>query len=391
MEEADMISDKIVIYAVGRVRAVGDSLHLKQRFGAGYHLSLNTDDSRADELKNQVGSFLPEAHLDAENSGQLSYSLPRVRVQQLTKFFKWLESVSAKRGPQGEILAESLDALVKDFGLSQTTLEEVFIRLTHGDAVLRQMMLGNSGGGANASAEVEEIHGDRALKQMQLNVALDGGDEAMGFVNVDVETDLTAVRRLIAAQLSNAPSNFTFMSQGISIDPSQEGRMYAVEFLPMIVIKGEQGPKKRAKDKNKLVELESSSGSAARADKAQEIMQLRYQLDQLQQQLRSTMNEFEEAKTQWRKREKDLLTKIAELELKHAPNTQRQLERGLSDLRLPDTFQFSIPPPQSGPQHDNGALGLPKNEESSDESSDFLESSQEASLEDSQSSLSRSN
>ena len=55
MEEADTLCDKIAIIAMvwlhfeflqiytykqGRLRAVGDSLHLKTRYGAGYHIQL---------------------------------------------------------------------------------------------------------------------------------------------------------------------------------------------------------------------------------------------------------------------------------------------------------------------------------------------------------------
>ena len=40
MEEADILGDKIGIMARGRLRAVGPSLRLKQRFGAGYSLSV---------------------------------------------------------------------------------------------------------------------------------------------------------------------------------------------------------------------------------------------------------------------------------------------------------------------------------------------------------------
>lgn len=44
MEEADVLGDRIAIMARGHLRCIGSSLHLKQRFGAGYQLSLTTAD-----------------------------------------------------------------------------------------------------------------------------------------------------------------------------------------------------------------------------------------------------------------------------------------------------------------------------------------------------------
>jgi len=35
MEEADILGDRIAIMAKGRLRCIGTSIHLKQRFGAG--------------------------------------------------------------------------------------------------------------------------------------------------------------------------------------------------------------------------------------------------------------------------------------------------------------------------------------------------------------------
>jgi ABC-type multidrug transport system ATPase subunit len=40
MEEADILGDRIAIMARGRVRAIGSSMRLKQKFGAGYVLSI---------------------------------------------------------------------------------------------------------------------------------------------------------------------------------------------------------------------------------------------------------------------------------------------------------------------------------------------------------------
>jgi ABC-type multidrug transport system ATPase subunit len=38
MEEADVLGDRIAIMARGRLRCIGSSLRLKQRFGTGYQV-----------------------------------------------------------------------------------------------------------------------------------------------------------------------------------------------------------------------------------------------------------------------------------------------------------------------------------------------------------------
>lgn len=38
MEEADILGDRIAIMALGRLRCLGSSLRLKQRFGSGYQV-----------------------------------------------------------------------------------------------------------------------------------------------------------------------------------------------------------------------------------------------------------------------------------------------------------------------------------------------------------------
>jgi ABC-type multidrug transport system ATPase subunit len=45
MEEADILGDRIAIMARGKLRCIGTSLRLKQRFGSGYTLSVSVTSS----------------------------------------------------------------------------------------------------------------------------------------------------------------------------------------------------------------------------------------------------------------------------------------------------------------------------------------------------------
>ncbi len=43
MEEADILGDRIGIMAFGKLRAIGNSLHLKQKYGSGYRVEIMAD------------------------------------------------------------------------------------------------------------------------------------------------------------------------------------------------------------------------------------------------------------------------------------------------------------------------------------------------------------
>lgn len=52
MEEADVLCNRIGIMTAGVLRCVGDTLHLKNKYGGGYHLFLNCmKDLKPDERK----------------------------------------------------------------------------------------------------------------------------------------------------------------------------------------------------------------------------------------------------------------------------------------------------------------------------------------------------
>jgi ABC-type multidrug transport system ATPase subunit len=113
MEEADVLGDRIAIMAHGQLLAVGNSISLKNKYGAGYRISVITDSSA--EMKTQVSSRVPGAVLEDDSAGALIYQFPLSSTPSIPEFVKWLE--------------ENRSGLVKAWGISQTTLEEVFLKL----------------------------------------------------------------------------------------------------------------------------------------------------------------------------------------------------------------------------------------------------------------------
>ncbi|KAJ3117495.1 ATP-binding cassette sub- A member 1 [Phlyctochytrium bullatum] len=113
MEEADVLGDRIAIMAHGRLRALGNSIALKAKFGAGYRISVIT--SQADVVKRTVANMVPNAKLEDDSAGALIYQFPLASTPAIPAFVAWLE--------------ENSNGVVKAWGISQTTLEEVFLKL----------------------------------------------------------------------------------------------------------------------------------------------------------------------------------------------------------------------------------------------------------------------
>jgi len=119
MEEADILGDNIAVMATGKLRCVGTSLHLKNKFGLGYRLNITVPMERSQELKGLVQHMIPGAELIAESGGFFVYGIQTQNIPLTVPFFKLIED--NKSDP---------NFIVKDWGMSQTTLEEVFLKVT---------------------------------------------------------------------------------------------------------------------------------------------------------------------------------------------------------------------------------------------------------------------
>eukprot|EP01116_Phalansterium_solitarium_P022121 TRINITY_DN7190_c0_g1_i2.p1 TRINITY_DN7190_c0_g1~~TRINITY_DN7190_c0_g1_i2.p1 ORF type:complete len:897 (+),score=282.55 TRINITY_DN7190_c0_g1_i2:304-2994(+) len=123
MEEADALGEKIGIMAEGQLRGIGNSLHLKQKFGSGYRLSFIADITRIDELKALLKEKLPSAKLEEENAGSLVYSIRSLESNDTRTFFYYLQSTQLDGSSP-----------VRDWGMQNTTLEDVFMAVAHQSA-----------------------------------------------------------------------------------------------------------------------------------------------------------------------------------------------------------------------------------------------------------------
>ena len=115
MEEADVLGDRIAIMAHGRLRGLGTSIHLKSKFGTGYRISLIVSKRFQDQVKDIVQDMVPSAVLEDDSAGSLIYQFQSESISMIPRFVNYLE--------------QNPDRLIKAWGISHSTLEEVFLKL----------------------------------------------------------------------------------------------------------------------------------------------------------------------------------------------------------------------------------------------------------------------
>lgn len=69
MEEADILGDKIAVMSRGRLKGVGQSLHLKNKFGSGYRVSfLCVRHNLIEKIKHEIAMMNIKAVLEEDES-----------------------------------------------------------------------------------------------------------------------------------------------------------------------------------------------------------------------------------------------------------------------------------------------------------------------------------
>ncbi|KAG7303248.1 hypothetical protein JYU34_011715 [Plutella xylostella] len=121
MDEADILGDRKAVISKGRVRCAGTSLFLKNKFGIGYHLTLVLDGAcREHQITRMVRGHVPRAEKARRHGRELSYILPHYAAHLFPPLFHAIEH---------EIKERTNRLGITSYGVSMTTLEEVFLSL----------------------------------------------------------------------------------------------------------------------------------------------------------------------------------------------------------------------------------------------------------------------
>ena len=122
MDEADLLGDRIAIMADGKLCCCGSSLFLKNQFGAGYHLTIAKkigDESKTDAIIEMARKWVPMAEMISDVGAEVTILLPTDSSGAFADLFDEFDA--------------NLEALhMEQYGISQVTMEEVFLKVAHG-------------------------------------------------------------------------------------------------------------------------------------------------------------------------------------------------------------------------------------------------------------------
>uniref|UniRef100_A0A3Q4GWD8 ABC transporter domain-containing protein n=1 Tax=Neolamprologus brichardi TaxID=32507 RepID=A0A3Q4GWD8_NEOBR len=152
MDEADLLGDRIAIISHGKLKCCGSPLFLKSTYGDGYKLTLVKKQSEGRgfqppslspssslspcsevQVTQFIRQFVASCLLVSDSNTELSYVLPSEAVKKgcFERLFQALE--------------KSLDSLaLTSFGVMDTTLEEVFLKVSEEDQSLENSDAGKS-------------------------------------------------------------------------------------------------------------------------------------------------------------------------------------------------------------------------------------------------------
>lgn len=171
MDEADLLGDRIAILGEGKLQCVGSSIFLKKTYGVGYQLTLEkapfrddqgnmimSEDQRANKEGNVISlieNYVEEASVLSNVGTELSFQLPLNSASNFPPMLRELEEMTSK----GDV--------VIDYGVSITTLEEVFLIIARGEDTQKLSMRQSArlaGLPASPSSLQEEKQGEAEIE-----------------------------------------------------------------------------------------------------------------------------------------------------------------------------------------------------------------------------------
>jgi ABC-type multidrug transport system ATPase subunit len=117
MDEADLLGDRIAIMGDGKLKCCGSSLFLKNQYGVGYNMiieKMNPSQFDSRSIGKLITSYIPDSKLLTDAGAEISYQLPLSSSSHFQALFDYFDEASIKLG-------------IESYGMSVTTLEEVFI------------------------------------------------------------------------------------------------------------------------------------------------------------------------------------------------------------------------------------------------------------------------
>ncbi|KAL3342906.1 hypothetical protein AABB24_026777 [Solanum stoloniferum] len=117
MEEAEHLCDRLGIFVDGSLQCIGNPKELKARYGGSYVFTMTTSSDNEEEVEHMVRRLAPNANRIYHLSGTQKFELPKQEVR-IADVFQAVEKAKSR-------------FTVYAWGLADTTLEDVFIKVAH--------------------------------------------------------------------------------------------------------------------------------------------------------------------------------------------------------------------------------------------------------------------
>jgi len=94
MEEAELLSDKLIVLNHGQIKCTGTPLQLKNMLGKGYRVSLICDKKDVTQVRSLMQTIMPSSSFleSSGESGGMVFNLPINQVKELGAIFSILDS-----------------------------------------------------------------------------------------------------------------------------------------------------------------------------------------------------------------------------------------------------------------------------------------------------------
>ena len=162
MEEADLLADMVFIMRRGAISAQGSPLSLKAEYGSALQFTILVEDSHVQSTVASIGKifvgFQDYLKIEEGSAGNITVSVNKVcrdedddgvPPEKLAELVEWLDTDTSN---------------VQEYGFSNSSLEEVFLKVTEGDVEVQENEAVEGGDASTRDEEApDSAEGDIAL------------------------------------------------------------------------------------------------------------------------------------------------------------------------------------------------------------------------------------
>ena len=122
LDEVEELGDRIAIMSEGRLITCGSGLFLKNNFGVGYNLTIVKENAEVSstQIIEYIRNFVPNMNVVSNVSAEIGMQLPKEDKGKFKELFEGLDANKSR-------------LRIENYGISNSTLEEVFLKVAERD------------------------------------------------------------------------------------------------------------------------------------------------------------------------------------------------------------------------------------------------------------------